>query len=77
MSNFLDARRIDWVETVSERVVRAGETNVGGWDGYNARIAVDYDVNTVLTIDDDFERFGAFDTEVILSPDEFETLDAF
>lgn len=34
-------------------------------------------VNTVLTIDDDFDRFDAFDTEVILSPDQFIELNRF
>jgi len=34
-------------------------------------------VKTVLTIDDDFDQFDAFDTEVILSPDEFSELNRF
>lgn len=67
---------------MSEDVVRGGfsqssEANVGGWDGYYAQVAIDEGVNTVLTIDDDFERFDAFDTEVILSPEEFRELNRF
>jgi len=31
----------------------------------------------VLTIDDDFQRFDAFDTEIILSPEEFKELNRF
>jgi hypothetical protein len=34
-------------------------------------------VNTVLTIDDDFERFDAFETGVILSAEEFDELNRF
>jgi len=34
-------------------------------------------VNTVLTLDDDFERFDAFATDVILSPDEFRELNEY
>ena len=34
-------------------------------------------MKTVLTIDDDFDRFDAFDTEIILSPDEFSELNEF
>jgi predicted nucleic acid-binding protein len=82
LRNFLDAERIHWYDGMFENVVRAGlsqasDANVGGWDGYYAHVANSEGVNTVLTIDDDFERFDAFETEVILSPDEFTELNAF
>jgi predicted nucleic acid-binding protein len=82
LRNFMDAKRIHWYDEMTRDVVRgafsqAGETNVDGWDGYYARVAIDEGVTTVLTIDDDFERFDAFDTEVILSPDEFRELNSF
>jgi predicted nucleic acid-binding protein len=82
LQNFMDAKRIHWYEGMSEDVVlggfsQASEANVGGWDGYYAQVAIDEGVNTVLTIDDDFERFDAFDTEVILSPDDFSELNRF
>lgn len=82
LQNFMDAKRIHWYDDMSEDVVRSGlsqssETNVGGWDGYYAQVAIDEGVSTVLTIDDDFDRFDAFDTEIILSPDEFITLNQF
>ena len=82
LGNFLDARRIHWCDGPSEGAVRgglarAGEVNVGGWDGYYAQVAIEESVETVATIDDDFERFDAFDTDVILSPDEFVELDRF
>lgn len=82
LQNFLDAKRIHWYDRMPEAVVRggfsqAGEGNVDGWDGYYAQVAIEQGVNTVLTIDDDFERFDAFDTEVILSPDEFTELNKF
>lgn len=82
LQNFMDAKRIHWYDGMSENVVRNGlsqasETNVGGWGGYYAQVAIDEGVNTVLTIDDDFDRFEAFDTEVILSPNEFIELNRF
>lgn len=80
--NFMDANRIHWCGGMSEVVVRGGlsqasDANVGGWDGYYAQIARDEGVNTVLTIDDDFERFDAFETEIILTSDEFRELNNF
>ncbi|SEP68463.1 type II toxin-antitoxin system VapC family toxin [Natrinema salaciae] len=82
LQNFMDAKRIQWYDGISEAIVRGGlsqakNANVGGWDGYYAQVAIDEGVNTVLTIDDDFERFDAFDTEVILSPEEFRELNRF
>jgi hypothetical protein len=67
---------------MAEDVVRggfsqAGERTVDRWDGYYAQVAIEEGVKTVLTIDDDFERFDAFDTEVILSPDQFAELNKF
>ena len=82
LQNFMDAKRIQWYDRMPEDVVRDGfsrssEANVDGWDGYYAQVAIDEGVNTVLTIDDDFERFDEFDTEIILSPDEFDELNRF
>jgi len=34
-------------------------------------------VNTVVTIDNDFERFDTFDTEIILSPEQFRELNQY
>jgi len=82
LQNFMDASRIHWYDRMPQDVVRGGlsrasEANVGGWDGYYAQVAIEEGVATVLTIDDDFERFDAFETEVILSPDEFAELNSF
>jgi predicted nucleic acid-binding protein len=82
LQNFLDATRIHWYDGVPRDIVRdglslAGDVDVGGWDGYYAAVATAEDVNTVLTIDDDFERFDAFDTEVILSPEQYRELNAY
>jgi len=82
LQNFRDAKRIHWYDGMSEDGVRDGlsqssDANVGGWDGYYARVAIDEGVKTVLTIDDDFDRFDAFDTEIVLSPDEFSELNEF
>ncbi|MFB6188136.1 MAG: type II toxin-antitoxin system VapC family toxin [Halobacteriaceae archaeon] len=80
--NFMDAKRIHWYDNISEDLVRAGllqasEVNVDGWDGYYAQVAMDEGVNTVLTIDNDFKRFDAFDTKIILSREEFSELNRF
>lgn len=80
--NFMDAKRIHWYDRMPEAVVRGGFThartaNLDGWDGFYAQVAMDEGVNTVLTIDDDFDSFGAFATDVILSPDEFRELNTF
>ena len=82
MTNFMDASRIHWYDRTPSDVVQVGfaratEANVGGWDGYYAQVAVDEGVSTVLTIDDDFERFDAFATEVILTSKEFERLNRY
>lgn len=82
LQNFMDAKRISWYDRMPHDVVRGGfsqasEANVDAWDGYYAQVAIDEDVNTVLTVDDDFERFDAFETEVILSSAEFVELNRF
>ncbi|WP_336024855.1 type II toxin-antitoxin system VapC family toxin [Halobellus salinisoli] len=82
LQNFLDAKRIHWHDEITHTVVRnafsqASDANVGGWDGYYAGVAIEEGVNTVLTIDDDFERFDAFETEVILSSDQFRELNQY
>jgi predicted nucleic acid-binding protein len=82
LTNFMDAKRVHWCDQMSEDVVRGGlsrasEGNVNGWGGYYAQVAIDGGVNTVVTIDDDFDQFDAFDTEVILSLEEFTELNRF
>jgi predicted nucleic acid-binding protein len=82
LQNFLRAKRIHWYDGLSEALVhdglaQAGDANVEGWDGYYAQVAIAEGANTVLTIDADFERFDAFDTKLILSPDEFAELNQF
>jgi len=82
LQNFMEAKRIQWYDRMPEGIVwdgfsQASDANVGGWDGYYAQVAINEGVNTVLTIDDDFQRFDAFDTEVILSPEEFTELNRF
>ena len=82
LENFMDANRIHWYDRTPTDVVRAGfslagDRNTDGWDGYYAQVAIDEGVNTVLTIDDDFDRFEAFTTEIILSPAEFNELNQF
>lgn len=82
LQNFMDAKRIHWYDRMPAETVRGGfaqahTANIDGWDGYYAQVAIDEGVNTVLTIDNDFEQFDAFATEVILSPEEFRELNDF
>ncbi|WP_226042404.1 hypothetical protein [Natrinema sp. DC36] len=82
LQNFMDAKRIHWYDRMPDEIVRGGfaracSANIGGWDGYYAQVAIDEEVNTILTIDYDFEQFDAFATEVILSPEEFSELNRF
>jgi predicted nucleic acid-binding protein len=82
LQNFLSAKRVHWYDGVSEALVHeslshAGDANVEAWDGYYAQVAIAEGANTVLTIDADFGRFDAFDTELILSPAEFDELNQF
>jgi len=82
LSNFTDADRIRWVggesrDVVQSGLARASDANIDGWDGYYAAVAVTEGANTVLTLDQEFERVDAFDTEVVLSAEQFETLDDF
>ncbi|QLH78549.1 hypothetical protein HZS55_15175 [Halosimplex rubrum] len=79
MRNLADAKRIDWYDRVPERVVRSGfdlaaDLGIDGWDGYYAQVALDEGVETILTLDDDFEAADGVESEVILSPAEFATL---
>jgi predicted nucleic acid-binding protein len=82
MRKFTEAGRIHWYEELPTETVRAGlaraaELNVGGWDGYYAQVAVEEGVETILTLDDDFSDLDGVEAEVILSADEFATLNDF
>jgi predicted nucleic acid-binding protein len=79
MENFADASRVHWYDEVPESTVRAGfdlaaDHNIGGWDGYYARVAIEEGVKTILTLDDDFEDVDDLTANVVLSPEEFDTL---
>lgn len=82
LSNFMDARRIEWYDDIGEIPVRdalsiAGEHNIEAWDGYYAHVARTTGANTIFTLDDDFDRADGVSTEVILSSDEFVELSAY
>lgn len=82
MLNFMEATRIHWYSDMGESVVHhglalSGANNIGGWDGYYAQVALDEGAETILTIDDDFERVDGVTTEVILSPSEFDEYNDF
>ena len=74
MENFLDAGEIHWYDGMSERLLRDGfdlarEQNVGGWDGYYGQVALSEGVETILTIDDDFEGLDGVEAEVGFGPE--------
>lgn len=82
MNRFMDANNVHWYDGMTESTVRAGfecasELNVEGWDGYYAQVALDEGVETILTIDDDFQRVDGVSTEILLSPSEFAELNEF
>ncbi|WP_129115018.1 hypothetical protein [Halegenticoccus tardaugens] len=64
---------IYWYDAIDERTVSdgfelSGGANVDG--GYYARVAVEEGVETILTIDDDFDRIDGVNAEVVLDPEE-------
>lgn len=82
MGNFMEAKRIHWYDGMSEGLVRDGfslaaDANIDGWDGYYARVAIEEGVETVLTIDNDFETVEGIEANVVLSPDEFAALNDY
>lgn len=82
LENFMDAKRIHWYDGMAEDLVRdglalAGGCNSDGWEGYYAQIAIEEGVETILTLDSDFERVAGVETDVILSPDEIASLTDF
>jgi predicted nucleic acid-binding protein len=82
MENFLDASEVHWYDGMSEQLLRdafdlAREQNVGGWDGYYGQVALSEGVETVLTIDDDFEGLDGVEAEVVLTSEEFGELNEY
>lgn len=82
MGNLMDASRIHWHDRMPESVVRGGftraaEANIDGWDGYYAQVAIAEGAETILTLDDDFEGVDGVTADVILSSDEFATLNEY
>lgn len=82
MANFMDAARVHWHGRMDESLVRdglelAGAHNVDAWDGYYAQVARSEGANTILTVDDDFERVDGVSTEVVLEPEEFAALNDY
>lgn len=79
MAQFRDARRIHWYEEIPEARLRdgldlTGTENIDGWDGYYGAVAQREGVETILTLDADFERVDGVTCEVILDTEQFETL---
>jgi predicted nucleic acid-binding protein len=82
LAGFRDARQIHWFEHAPENILRngfelAGSENIDGWDGYYGAVARSEGVETILTLDDEFERVDGVACEVILDADQFETLNEY
>lgn len=82
MAQFRDARRIHWYEGIPDEILHesldlAGAENIDGWDGYYGVVAQTEGVETILTLDADFERVGGVTCDVILDTKQFETLTAY
>lgn len=73
MENFADASRVHWYDEMAESTVRAGF----GLAADHARVALEEGVETILTLDSDFEDVDDVTAEVILSPEAFATLDEY
>lgn len=79
MTQFRDAQQIHWYEKIPEELLRdgltlAGDSNIEGWDGYYGAVARSQGVETILTLDTDFECMDGIDSEVILDTEQFEIL---
>lgn len=79
MARFRDARRIHWYEGIPEDLLRDGldlaaTENIDGWDGYYGAIARSEGVETVLTLDYDFECIDGVTCEVLLDAEQFQVL---
>lgn len=82
LRNFLEARGVRWfgwpgAERCRSALRLAAEYNLDAWDGYYAHVARKTGAETVLTLDDDFDRVDGLTARVILSDDEFERLARF
>lgn len=79
MTNLADAGRIHWYDSVPKSVVRdafdvAATLNIDAWDGYYAQVALEEGVQTIVTLDEDFTAVEGVETDVVLSTEEFSTL---
>lgn len=82
MTNFLGAGRIHWHGEMSADLTRAGlelaaAHNIEGWDGYYAEVARATGADTVVALDDDFEKVDGLAFEPVLSNPEQERLDEY
>jgi len=82
MANFADSSRIHWYDEMPESTVRDGfdlaaTHNIDGWDGYYARVAIEEGVETILSLDDDFEDVDGVTSEIVLSSEEFAALNEY
>lgn len=82
VGNFADASRVHWYDKMAESTVRAGfglaaDHNIDGWDGDYARVALEEGVETILTLDADFEAVDNVTANVMPSPEECATLNEY
>ena len=79
LTNFTDARRIDWyadTASVVDGLKTAARHGIEGWDGYYIEVARQTDTDVLLTIDSDFKK-SEIETEMLLSDEEFVELNEY
>lgn len=82
MKNFLTAGKIHWYGEIDPETTRrglklSGRHNIEGWDGYYAEVALETGVDTVVALDDDFERVDGLTVRPVLSDLEHDRLDEY
>ena len=82
LTGLVGAQQPCWYGSVAESdltgaLALAGQHNIDAWDGYYAHVARETGATTILTLDDDFDRIGDIEAEIVLSEAEFENLTAY
>jgi predicted nucleic acid-binding protein len=75
LTNFLSAEEIHWYAGPNALESRTGldvasEHNIDGWDGYYATAAREAGIETVITVDTDFNRIDGLNAVIPLSKEE-------
>jgi predicted nucleic acid-binding protein len=82
MQNFIESSNIYWYKDftythLNQAFDYSSQYNIEGWDGYFAKAAEEAGANTIITIDERFERIDHIQQELVLSDDEKRELNEF